>query len=50
VPRKPLTVQEFASLGGKARAEKLSQAQLSQAGKKAARARWGKRKAKAKTK
>ena len=35
--KKPLTVAEFASMGGKARAKKLSKEQLSAIGKKGGR-------------
>jgi hypothetical protein len=35
-----MTVQQFASLGGIARAKKLGKARLSEIGKAAARARW----------
>jgi len=39
--KKPLmTVQEMASLGGKARAESLTADELSKSGKKAANSRW----------
>ena len=36
----PMTVQEMASLGGKARAESLTADELSKSGKKAANSRW----------
>ena len=39
---KELTVSEMASLGGKARAEKLSAEELSDQGRKAVQARWAK--------
>jgi hypothetical protein len=45
IEKKPLTVTEMASLGGHARAAKLSKEQLSKIGKKAVRAREAKRKA-----
>lgn len=35
-----MTVQEMASLGGKARADSLTSDQLSKSGKKAANAKW----------
>jgi general stress protein YciG len=35
--KKPLTVAEFAAMGGKARAQKLSKQQLSEIGKKGGR-------------
>ncbi len=38
----PLTLAEFASMGGKARAKKLSKARRIDIGKQAAKARWGK--------
>lgn len=41
--KKVMTVQEMASMGGKARARKLSREQLSQIGKKAVAAREAKR-------
>ena len=41
--KKPLTVTEFARMGGKARAAKLSPEELSRIGKKAVRAREAKR-------
>jgi hypothetical protein len=37
---KPLTIQEFARLGGKARAEKLNKQQRKESARKAALARW----------
>ncbi len=39
----PLTIQEFARLGGKARSKKLTKTQRSQAASKAAIARWAKK-------
>jgi hypothetical protein len=39
----PITLQEFARLGGKARSKKLTKAQRSQAASKAAKARWKKK-------
>ncbi len=42
---KPLTVQEFARLGGHARAKKLGKEKLKESARKAAEARWAKRKA-----
>jgi hypothetical protein len=47
---KQLTVSEMASLGGKARAAKLSAEELSEQGRKAVQARWAKRKPKPKAK
>jgi hypothetical protein len=41
-----MTVQQFASMGGKARAEKLSAKELSDQGKAAVAARWGRKKKK----
>ena len=43
---KQLTVSEMASLGGKARAAKLSAEELSEQGRKAVQARWAKAKKK----
>ena len=43
--KKPMTVQEFARMGGKARAAKMSPQQRRDAAKKAAQARWAKPKA-----
>lgn len=37
---KPLTIQEFARLGGNARAQKLSKEERTRSAKKAADARW----------
>jgi hypothetical protein len=42
-PAKTLTVQEFAAMGGKARAKKLTSAQRKASAKKAAEARWAKK-------
>lgn len=39
MPKKPLTVFEFARMGGKARAQKLTKEQLSAIGKKGGRPR-----------
>jgi hypothetical protein len=44
---KPLTIQEFARLGGKARAQKMSKQQRKDSAKKAAQARWSKKKSNA---
>lgn len=47
MPRKkatPLTVREFASMGGKARAKKLSKKERSESARKAVIARWKKAK------
>jgi hypothetical protein len=41
---KTLTIQEFASLGGKARAKKLTEEQRKKSARKAAKARWAKEK------
>ena len=41
--KKALTVKEFASLGGKARAKTLTKKQRSQQARKAINARWAKR-------
>lgn len=38
--KKPMTVQEMASMGGRARADSLTSEQLSKSGKKAAKSRW----------
>jgi hypothetical protein len=40
--RKPLTIQEFARMGGKARARKLTAEQRSESARKAINARWAK--------
>jgi hypothetical protein len=42
-PAAMLTVQEFAAMGGKARARKLTSTQRKASAKKAAAARWGKK-------
>lgn len=42
--KKEMTVKEFASLGGDARAKKLSKERLSEIGKNASDIRWGKKK------
>jgi hypothetical protein len=47
--KKPLTVQEFARLGGKARAKKLGKERLKESARKAAQARWAQQKAKPKS-
>ena len=39
----PMTLQEFRSAGGKARAKKLTKAQRSSAASKASKARWSKK-------
>lgn len=45
-----MTIKEMASLGGKARAKKLTKAQRRAIGKKAIAARWAKQKPKAESK
>ena len=42
-PKKPMTISEMARMGGKARAKKLTRAQLSAIGKKGMASRWGKK-------
>jgi len=42
--KKALTIKEFASLGGKARAKKLTKKQRSQQARKAINARWARKK------
>lgn len=44
MPKKPLTITEFARMGGKARAKKLTAEQRSAIAKKAVQAREAKRK------
>jgi hypothetical protein len=46
--KKPLTIQEFARLGGKARAKRLTPEQRQASARKAIQARWAKQKAKSK--
>jgi hypothetical protein len=43
---KPMSISDFARMGGKARSEQLSKEELSRQGKKAAKARWAKTKKK----
>ena len=42
--KRELTVKEFAAMGGRARSDKLTPEQKQKIAKKAAKARWGKKK------
>lgn len=44
VERMALTITEFARMGGKARAKKLGKKKLQESARKAARARWARKK------
>jgi hypothetical protein len=46
--KRPLTIQEFARMGGHARAKKLTETQRKESARRAAQARWAKAKEKEK--